>query len=191
MIFSWLRGKKSEPSRGELFAQSFDLDLPVLIDLIGRRLAKEATAERAMLLVAFKNARSELKMFRRLKKEERAGVPTTYAEFGRATAKLFDKYPPTQESEPEIPKAAELKHRRLFHFYRASMVGAISERGHETNQQMHAVAEVWGEYIASSGHLTSIAKHSRLWSEDELSWCAADFDDEMQTINVALNVVTS
>lgn len=189
MVFNWLKGKSKEPTRGELFAQSFDLDLPVLTGLLRRRLADEATAERAMLLVAFKNARSELKVLRRRKKEKGTDVPTTYAEFGRVTARLFDKYPPTRESELEIPSAAELKHRRLFHFYRASMLGAVSERGHETNQDMQAVADVWGEYIASSGHLASIAKHSRLWSEDELMWFAADFDDEAQIQNVVITVV--
>jgi hypothetical protein len=189
MIFSWLKGKSSEPTRGEIFARTFDLGLPDMLEMLTSRMAGEAPAERAMVLVAFANTRSELRASKSVNKSHATDLPTTYAEHGRMVARLFDKYPPTQQGDLEIPSAAEIKFRRLFHFFRASVLGAASERAHQANQELQTVANVWGEYIASAGHLSSIVKHTRIWSEDELEWFAGDFDEDSQIKNVLYTVV--
>jgi hypothetical protein len=189
MIFNWLKGKSSEPTRGELFARTFDLGLPDMLEMLTSRMAGEPPADRAMVLVAFANARSELKASKSVNKSHAADLPTTYADHGRMVARLFDKYPPTQQSDLEIPSAAQIKFRRLFHFFRASVLGAVSERAHEANQELQIVANVWGEYIASAGQLSSIVKHTRIWSEDELELFAGGFDEETQIKNVFYNVV--
>jgi hypothetical protein len=189
MVFSWLKGKSAEPTRGELFARTFDLSLPDMLEMLTSRMAGEAPADRGMVLIAFANARSELKASKSINKKHAADLPTTYADHGRMVARLFDKYPPTQQSDLEIPSAAEIKFRRLFHFFRASVLGAISERAHAANEELQAVANVWGEYIASAGHLSSIVQHTRIWSEDELAWFAGGFDEEEQIKNVLYTVV--
>lgn len=102
---------------------------------------------------------------------------------------LFDKYPSSQRDNQDIPDEAEIKFRRIFHFFRASVLGTVSERAHQSNQDMAAVAEVWGEYIASAGSLTSIVEHTAIWASDELAWFAGDFDEEAQIRNVLYSVV--
>jgi hypothetical protein len=69
------------------------------------------------------------------------------------------------------------------------VLGAISERALGANQELKTVADVWGEYIASAGRLSSIVKHTRIWSEDELEWFSGDFDEESQIKNVLYTVV--
>jgi hypothetical protein len=189
VMFSWLKGKSGEPTRGELFARTFDLSLSDMLEMLTSRMAGEAPADRAMVLVAFANTRSELKAGKSINKSHASQLPTTYSNHGRMVARLFDKYPPTQQGELDVPNAAEIKFRRLFHFFRASVLGAISERAHETNGELQTVADVWGEHIASAGHLTSIVKHTRIWSRDELEWFAGDFDEELQIRNVLYTVV--
>jgi hypothetical protein len=58
MIFNWPNGKGGESTRGELFARTFDLGLPDMLEMLTSRMADEAPADRAMVLIAFANARS-------------------------------------------------------------------------------------------------------------------------------------
>lgn len=188
MIFAWLKPKSREPTSAEVLARTFDMSLS---DMLGMtmRMAQEHPADRAMVLIAFVNARSLLRASKQINKSDGAKLPANYADHGRMVAKLFDKYPSSQRGNHDFPDEAEIKFRRIFHFFRASVLGAASERAHQSNQEMAAVAEVWGEYIASAGRLTSIVQHTTIWTPDELAWFTGDFDEEAQIRNVLYSVV--
>jgi len=187
-MFRWLTGKSREPTRGERFARAFDLNLPDLVGMLAARLAKEASVDRAMLLVAFANIRAELKTNRSVEESYATGLPTTYAEQGRMVALLFDEYLPAERPHADARAVHDIRFKRLHHFFRASVLGAVSERAHQEKAELEAVAHVWGEYLASAGRIASIAQHSRIWSEDELEWFAGE-PDEVGQIRAALSTI--
>src|SRR6202023_3278522 len=76
MIFSGLKEKSSEPTRGELFARTLDLGLPDMLEMLTSRMAGEAPADRAMVLIAFANARSELKASKSVNISHATSLPT-------------------------------------------------------------------------------------------------------------------
>jgi hypothetical protein len=174
-MFRWLAGKSWEPTRGERFARAFDMTLPELANMLLARLKHEASVERAMLLVAFANTRAELKINRSVEKSYATGLPKTYAAQGRMLALQFDDFP---ASRPEAHSPHDIHFRRLHHFFRACVLGAMSERAHQEGASLGLVAHVWGEYVASAGRIASVAQQSRIWSEDEMDWFAGDSDEE-------------
>jgi len=174
-MFRWLAGKIREPTRGERFAQAFDMTLPELADMLLARLKNEASVERAMLLIAFANTRAELRINRSVEKSYATGLPKTYAAQGRMLALQFDDFP---ASRPEAQSAHDIHFRRLHHFFRACVLGAISEMAHQERAALELVAYVWGEYVASAGRIASVAQQFQIWSEDEMDWFAGDSDDE-------------
>ena len=174
-MFRWLAGMSREPTRGERFARAFDMALPELTDMLLARLKNEASVERAMLLIAFANMRAELKVNRSVEKSYATGLPKTYAAQGRMLALQFDDFP---ASRPQAQSVHDIHFRRLHHFFRACVLGAISEMAHEENAALELVAHVWGEYVASAGRISSILQQCRIWSEDELDWFAAASDEE-------------
>ena len=140
-----------------------------------------------MVLIAFTNARSDLKGHKSLNKSEGLDLPTTYAEFGRTVARLFDKYPPTNQGELETQTAAEIKFRRLWHFYQATILGAISERAHASTANLKEVASLWCAYIESARYLEALLAHTLIWSKDETDWFC-DCPDEQSYIRSALHM---
>ena len=174
-MFRWLAGKSREPTRGERFARAFDMTLPELADMLLARLKNEAAVERAMLLVAFANTRAELRINRSVEKSYATGLPKTYAAQGRMLALQFDDFP---ASRPEAQSPHDIHFRRLHHFFRACVLGAISEKAHLENAALGLVAHVWGEYVASATRIASVAQQSRIWSEDEIDWFAGSSDEE-------------
>jgi hypothetical protein len=190
MIFGLLRRKRSEPSQGELAARAFDLSLPQLLEMLSRQVGKSVPTELAMVLIAFANARSDLKAHQSLNtSRSSADLPTSYADYGRMIGRLFDKYAPTQEGELDVPSPAEIKFRRLFHFYRAAILGAASERAHETNERMQDLAIIWNEYIDSASQLPSVLAHTRIWTSEELEWFSPHFDERLHIENVLYTIV--
>lgn len=178
MIFRWLQGKSKEPSRGEVMARAFDLSLSELLKMLTDKVAQEEPAARTMVLVAFANVRSDLKANKSLGKSEGIDLPTTYAEFGRNVARLFDKYPPTNQGDLDIPTGAEIKFRRLWHFYQACILGAVSERAHATNAQLKELASLWCTYIESARYLQALLAHTLIWSKDETDWFGGCADEK-------------
>jgi hypothetical protein len=176
-MFRWLTGKNREPTRGERFARAFDMNLPELVHMLVARLKNEASVERAMLLVAFANIRAELKINRSVEKSYASGLPKTYAAHGRMVALQFDDFP---MSGPEARSVHDIRFRRLHHLFRACVLGAVSEKAHQEKAELENVADLWGEYLASAGSISSIAQQSRIWSEDELEWFGADPDHGSQ-----------
>ena len=168
----------SEPTRGELLARVFEFGLPDLLSMLADKTAKEEPAARTMALVALANVRQLLKANESLNKSDRAGLPTTYADFGRTTALLFDEYPPTGQSELDIPGAAEIRFRRLYHFYHAAILGTVSERAHATNAHLEALANIWYSYINSAKHLQKLLENTIIWSSDEIEWFRGCTDEE-------------
>jgi hypothetical protein len=174
-MFRWLTGKTREPTRGERFARAFDMKLPELMEMLAARLKHEASVERAMLLVAFANVRAELKTNRSVERSYATGLPKTYAAQGRMVALQFDDF---SAGEPDARSVHDIHFRRLHHFFRACVLGAVSERAHQEKAAMRIIAHLWGEYLASAGWISSIAQQSRIWSEEELDWFAGDADDD-------------
>jgi len=142
-----------------------------------------------MVLIAFANARSEIKAHRAINKSGGTDLPSTYASYGKIVAMLFDKYPPTQQGDLEIPTAAEIKFRRIYHFFRAAVLGGVSERAHEDNEHLQAVADIWGSYIESARHLAVLIEHTKIWSEDEIEWFTGESSGDGQIRNVLYTVV--
>jgi hypothetical protein len=188
-MFRWLTGKSREPTRGERFARAFDLNLSDLVNMLIARLKNEASVDRAMLLVAFANLRAELRTNRSVEASYATGLPKTYAEQGRAVALLFDDHPPAEQHDADAQRVHDIRFRRLHHFFRACVLGAISERAHRENAELHAVAHLWGEYLASAGRISAIAQQSRIWSEDELDWFAGGPDEAGQIRATLFTVV--
>jgi hypothetical protein len=180
MIFRRLRGKSSGPTQGELMARMFDLSLPDLLQMLADKISREEPAARTMVLVALANARSDLRANKSLNKSYGTEFPTTYAELGQTVALLFDKYPPTPQNDLDIPTEAEIKFRRLYHFYNAAVVGAVSERAHATNIQLTELASIWRSYIDSARHLDALLSHTLIWSDDEIAWFGGCVDEESQ-----------
>jgi hypothetical protein len=187
-MFRWLTGLSRQPTRGERFARAFDLNLPELVNMLVARLMHEASVDRAMLLVAFANMRAELRTNRSVEGSYATGLPTTYAEHGRAVALLFDEYPQAEQHDADARRVHDVRFKRLHHFFRASVLGAISERAHQEKAELNTLAHVWGEYLASAGRIATIAQQSRIWSEDELDWFTGD-PDETGQIRAALCTV--
>lgn len=189
MIFRWLRGKSSEPTRGELMARLFDLGLSDLLQMLADKIPSEEPAARTMVLVALANTRSDLKANKWLNESRGTDLPTTYAEFGRMAALLFDKYPPTTQGDLDIPTEAEIKFRRLYHFHQATILGAVSERAHATNAQLKELASIWRSYIESARYLDVLLSHTLIWSKDETVWFGGCIDEESHIRNVLYTVV--
>jgi hypothetical protein len=188
VIFRWLTGKSREPTRGERFARALDLNLSELAGMLVARLEKEPALDRAMLLVAFANIRAQLRTNRSVEESYATGLPTTYAGHGRMVASLFDDHPPRQRHHADAHAVHDIRFKRLHHFFRASVLGAVSERAHRERAELGTLAHVWGEYLASAGRISSLAQHSPIWSEDELEWFAGE-PDEVGQARAALRTV--
>ena len=142
-----------------------------------------------MVLIAFANTRPQIKAHKAINKTDGTALPATYTSYGKTVAMLFDKYPPTQRGDLEIPTAAEIKFRRVYHFFRAAVFGAVSERAHEANERLQAVANIWRSYIESAHHLAALIEHTKIWSKDEIELFAGESSGDGQIRNVLLTVV--
>ncbi len=189
MIFQWLRRERREPTRGELLAQGFDLDLCDLMQMLINKLETEEPNAQTMVLIAFTNASSDLRANKSWNEKHRADLPTSYADFGRMVALLFDKYPPTNQGPLDIPTADEVKYRRLCWFYQAAILGTASERAHATNTQLNELTRIWQRYIESAKYLPRVVKHNRLWSDDEKEWFGGCTDENSYVRTVLYTVV--
>jgi hypothetical protein len=189
MVFRWLLGKSSERTRGELMARAFDLGLSDLLQMLEDKVVREEPAARTMVLIAFANVRCDLEVHKSLNKTDGTDLPTTYAEFGRTVALLFDKYPPTTQGDLDIPTEPEIKFRRLYHFYHAAILGAVSECAHATNTQLKELATIWRSYIESARHLQVLLAHTVIWSKDEIDWFGDCTGEESHIRNVVYTVV--
>jgi hypothetical protein len=191
MILHWLKGNKRELSRGELMARGFELDLPDLLEMLSASDANEEPLARTLTLIAFANARSDLKVHTSVNKAHATDLPTTHADFGRTVALLFDKYPPVAQRDLDTPTEVEVKFRRLYHFYKAAMLGTASERAHATNAQLRQLADIWRIYIASATYLPAVLESTGLWSSEELEWFRGCDDESSHIRNVLYTVVPS
>ena len=170
-------------------ARAFDLEIPDLLRRLNNRIAREEPRARTMVLVALANARSDLKINKTNNDRHGTDLPITYDGFGRRVALLFDKYPPATQRDLEIPTEAEIKFRRLYHFYHAAILGAVSERAHEANAHLDQLASIWCSYIESAKYLPALLSNTPLWSKDETEWFAGCTDEENHIRNVVYTVV--
>src|SRR5260221_9117045 len=106
MIFSFLK-RRDTPTRGELAARAFDLTLSDLLQLVSGQAERQAPSDCAMVVIAFRNILLEIKVLKSIE----GPLPSSFADFGRMIGLLFDKYPPTDDSESKIPSEAEIKFR--------------------------------------------------------------------------------
>jgi len=205
MIFRWFGGKRREPTRGELMALSFDVTLVDHLERLADKLTREEPAARTMALVGLVNITSILRTHQELNQSDGTGLPTTYADYGRMVALMFDKYPPTNLSDqdlirltsdrsvmtPAAEKAirSEIAFRRLYHFFHAATLGAVSERAHATHAHLEQLANIWRSYIDSARHLQPLLSHTEIWSKDETDWFDICIDEKSSIATVIYTVV--